>query len=130
MPDALQIRLDAQAAIRALSQQIPAQVQSIVDRVLEETAKAIYEDSRAECPVDTGFLRDSAYMIDRGPAGARYWAVGYDAFYAWQVHENPKAGQRLGVGTWKWLETAFAYHTARLPIALAEALRRGLRGGR
>lgn len=55
-------------------------------------------------PVDTGFLRSSAYMlIGERSYGGPFVEIGYSASYALPVHEQ---NNNYIVGEWKFLETA------------------------
>lgn len=76
--------MDAKRTIRRLAKESPEKLA----KGLHDAGKFLKKMSQAECPVDTGFLRRSAYFRVTKLAKGPRLDVGYTADYAFWVHER------------------------------------------
>lgn len=71
-------------------------------KAIERIAWEIARDAKIRTPVDTGFLRNSQKVEQRGPGE---WAIVYLTSYALYVHEREELEHETGEA--KFLENAF-----------------------
>lgn len=103
------------------------QVENVTPEALDYAVRPIYEQSQVYCPVDTGALKESGYLVVRrdGKRGAQV-EVGYGRagkpFYAVFVHEMMDLYHEPPTRA-KWLESAFKEGMDQIPVRLAEYIR-------
>jgi hypothetical protein len=99
-----------------LVSKIPQYIEALESTILEtlkEAANDLLTDAKANCPVRTGFLRDSGEMeaiIEAGIAKAR---ISFTAEYFKYVEAKQH-----------FLYSAYIRHEQRVAAAIAEAIRR------
>ena len=106
---------------------------SALDRIiarLEEAdapmamARAVYDESRTQVPVDTGALKRSGRIEERADGAVAVVYGGPNARYAASVHEIP--GRRYRRGKWQYLrDPAMDRKVGR---AAAEAVKEAITG--
>ena len=62
-----------------------------VDKVIEQSAHKILEESNSKVPIDTGKLKESGYVKMNRNSNDINAEIGYTAEYALFVHENLNA---------------------------------------
>jgi len=134
------VTLTGMSALQSRLQGIADASPLAVANALYEEAQTIIADSvREYVPIDTGTLaasgRVDAPVLSPSAVEVTFGFGGQAADYAIAVHENPRAGETMGVspsgkkyrhfarrGQWKYLETPLQLRVPKVADALREAL--------
>ena len=91
-------------------------------RALLKAGLFIQRNAQKETPVDTGFLKSSAYKYDMSKLRPTPTVeIGFHANYAVNVHEINK---NYRVGNWHFLRNAFDKNRREIKIIIIEELRK------
>ncbi|MEW5725093.1 MAG: HK97 gp10 family phage protein [Thermodesulfobacteriota bacterium] len=105
------VRIGGQRSVIRNLRKAIAQIEGATAEGLREAALLVKNRAVKITPVDTGNLRNSAY-VEMGEVGPKTVAeIGYTASYAPFVHEINKRYRAPGTG-WKFLETALKQSVA------------------
>ena len=101
-------------------------IPEVVQKVFEDNAQIIYENSQPLVPVLTGRLRDSGEVLTKDPEGREemYASISYGGGlvdYAVKVHEDLQMHHPHG-GQAKFLEIPFEEQVPEITSQLSEAI--------
>lgn len=114
------MRVDTSQVLSRL-QRLASAVPSTAEKAVATEAAALLRESQALAPVQTGTLRDSAFVDASKAAGQATATLGYSAPYATEVHED------LNGSSPKFLEKPLQNYSA-IQADLAATLRPLVRG--
>ena len=81
---------------------LSSDIRSSAEKAVDGVVEGVLNESKMECPVDTGTLRRSGKPELTKDKDNYYYVLGYNMEYALEVHENLYANHKVGKA--KYLE--------------------------